>query len=58
MPKWYRETEFEGDENKGLIILQSEKEYDEIWGPESKMEINWEKKDRMNLFYYKKFKIR
>jgi len=53
MPKWYREVEYNGNENQGSIILHSENEYDEIWGPESKMEVSWEKKDRMNLFYYK-----
>ena len=53
MPKWYREIEYNGDENQGSIILHSQNEYDEIWGPESKMDISWEKKDRMNLFYYK-----
>jgi hypothetical protein len=53
MPIWFQEVEYEGDENQGFILLNSQNEYDEIWGPESKMEINWEKKDRMNLFYYK-----
>jgi len=53
MPKWYREIEYNGDENQCSIILHSQNEYDEIWGPESKMEVSWEKKDRMNLFYYK-----
>ncbi|MFX0001527.1 MAG: hypothetical protein ACFE9Q_12620 [Candidatus Hodarchaeota archaeon] len=53
MPVWYKEIEYTGDEQKGSIALHSQNEYDEIWGPESKIEINWEKKDRMNLFYYK-----
>ena len=53
MPMWFQEVEYKGDENQGFILLHSQNEYDEIWGPESKMEINWEKKDRMNLFYYK-----
>ena len=53
MPKWYKEIEYEGDENNGSIILHSQNEHDEIWGPESKMEVSWEKKDRMNFFYYK-----
>jgi hypothetical protein len=53
MPKWFQEIEYEGNENQGYIILHSQNEVDEIWGPESKMEINWEKKDRMNFFYYK-----
>ena len=53
MPIWFKEIEFEGDENNGRILLHSQNEYDEIWGPDSKIEITWEKKDRMNLFYYK-----
>lgn len=53
MPIWFKEIEYKGDENTGYIILHSEKDYDEIWGPNSKLEIKWEKKERMNLFYYK-----
>ncbi|MFW9878670.1 MAG: hypothetical protein ACFFG0_36790, partial [Candidatus Thorarchaeota archaeon] len=41
------------NESKGFILLNSQEEYDEIWGPNSKMGINWEKKERMNFFYYK-----
>ena len=53
MPIWFREIEYEGDENQGSIILDSQDEYDEIWGPNSKMEINWEKKERLSLLFYK-----
>ncbi|MFX1572553.1 MAG: hypothetical protein ACFFB0_07380 [Promethearchaeota archaeon] len=53
MPIWLKEVEYEGDENQGSITLNSENEYDEIWGPNSKMEINWEKKERLNLLFYK-----
>ena len=53
MPVWYIEAEYNGDEHKGSIILNSKNDYDEIWGSESTMEISWEKKDRMNLLYYK-----
>ena len=53
MPIWFKEIEYEGDENQGSIILHSQDEYDEVWGPNSKMEINWEKKERLNLFFYK-----
>ena len=53
MPIWLKEAEFEGDENNGTIILHSQEEYDEIYGPSSKFDITWEKKERMNLFYYK-----
>ncbi|MFX1324645.1 MAG: hypothetical protein ACFE8N_06800 [Promethearchaeota archaeon] len=53
MPIWFKEEEFEGDESNGSILLPSENEHDEIWGSDSKYEITWEKKDRMNLFYYR-----
>jgi hypothetical protein len=53
MPIWLKEIEHIGDENKGSIILHSEKDYDEIYGPSSKLDVNWEKEERMNLFYYK-----
>jgi hypothetical protein len=53
MPKWYKEIEYIGDEQQGSISLHTQNEYDEIWGPESKMEISWEKKERANFFYYK-----
>ncbi len=53
MPIWFKEIEYEGDENNGYIILHSLNDYDEIWGPNTKLEIKWEKKERMNLFYYK-----
>ena len=53
MAIWFKETEFEGDKNNGSIIFHSQNDYDEIWGPDSTIELNWEKKDRANLFYYK-----
>ncbi|MFX0137000.1 MAG: hypothetical protein ACFFDN_25405 [Candidatus Hodarchaeota archaeon] len=53
MPIWYQEIESNGNESQGSITLHSKNEYDEIWGPNSKLEVNWEKKDRANLFYYK-----
>ena len=57
MPAWYKEIEYEGDGDQGFIILHSQNEYDEIWGPDSKMEINWEKKEKMNFFYYKEVQV-
>ena len=53
MPKWFQEVKYEGNESNGYITFHSQNEYDEIWGPNSKMEVIWEKKDRMNFFYYK-----
>ncbi len=53
MPKWYQEIKYQGDESEGSIILNSQNNYDEIWGANSKMELNWEKKGRPDLLYYK-----
>ncbi|MHA1914135.1 MAG: hypothetical protein ACW986_10350 [Promethearchaeota archaeon] len=53
MPIWFKEIEYHGDAKNGSIQLQSENEYDEIWGSDSKVEIAWEKRERANLFYYK-----
>ncbi len=53
MPIWFKEIEYEGDENNGYIIMHSQNDCDEIWGPNTKLEIKWEKRERMNLFYYK-----
>ena len=49
MPIWFKEIEYEGDENNGYIILHSQKDYDEIWGPNAKLEIKWEKRERMKI---------
>ncbi|MFW9874447.1 MAG: hypothetical protein ACFFG0_15180 [Candidatus Thorarchaeota archaeon] len=53
MPIWFKEVEYETDESNGHIILHSQDDYDEIWGPNAKIEIKWEKKERINFFYYK-----
>ncbi|KKM94928.1 hypothetical protein LCGC14_1193310 [marine sediment metagenome] len=53
MPIWFREKEFTENENNSSLVLHSENSYDEIWGPISKMEVTWEKKEKRNLFYYK-----
>ena len=53
MPIWFKEMEYSGDSENGIIQLNSENNYDEIWGSDSKVEITWEKRERKNLFYYK-----
>lgn len=53
MPKWYQEIEYQGDENQGSINFNSQNDYDEIWGPNSVLELTWEKKGRSDLLYYK-----
>jgi len=53
MPVWFREVQFEGNEKKGLIIFHSNNDYDEYWGSNAKMEINWETKERTEFMHYK-----
>ncbi|KKL67605.1 hypothetical protein LCGC14_2133300 [marine sediment metagenome] len=53
MPIWYKEIKYEGDKNRGTISFNSQNDYDEIWGANSSMEINWEKIERINLLFYK-----
>ena len=53
IPKWYQEIEYQGDESQGSINFNSQNDYDEIWGPNSTLELTWEKKGRSDLFYYK-----
>lgn len=36
-----------GDQNNGILNFSSIKKYDEIWGPEAKLEVVWEKIDRI-----------
>lgn len=53
MPKWYQEIEYQGDESQGSINFNSQDDYDDIWGANSKIELTWEKKGRSDLLYYK-----
>ncbi|MBD3194269.1 MAG: hypothetical protein GF317_04385 [Candidatus Lokiarchaeota archaeon] len=53
MPIWFNEVQVDGDESEGTITLHSQNEYDEVWGANAKMEITWEKKDRLDFFHYK-----
>ena len=39
MPIWFREKEFTENENNGSLILHSENNFDDIWGPNSTMEV-------------------
>jgi len=45
------------DEKEGHIVLHSNNMYDEIYGSNAKMEIQWEKKDRSNLFHSKEVQL-
>jgi hypothetical protein len=53
LAKWFREEKFEGDLNEGYISFHSQNDYDEIYGSNAKMEIAWEKKDRIGFFHGK-----
>jgi hypothetical protein len=53
MPIWFREFEYNGNNQEGTIKLQSQNDYDEIWGANAKIEIFWEKKERNKLYYAK-----
>lgn len=51
MPIYFKEVEFNGEEKKGMIKFFSHHDYDEIWGPNAEMEINWESKERTKFFH-------
>ena len=53
MPIWFNEISVEGDENKGIINFESSNDYDEIWGPNAKIEFEWFKKERLDFFHAK-----
>ena len=53
LAKWLIEEKFEGDVNEGNISFHSQNDYDEIYGANAKMEISWEKKDRIGFFHGK-----
>jgi len=53
LAKWLIEEKFEGDASEGFISFHSQNDYDEIYGANAKMEITWEKKDRIGFFHGK-----
>jgi len=53
MPIWFREVEYNGDDQEGNIQFHSQNDYDEIWGPNARMELAWEKKEREGLYIAK-----
>jgi hypothetical protein len=48
--------EVEGDQNKGRIVFKSTKISDEVWGPEAKIEVSWEKTDPLQYHHGLKVK--
>ncbi len=55
LPIWFEEAELIGDETKGTIIFNSVNDYDEYWGPNAKMEIDWFRKERTKFFFPREF---
>ena len=53
LAKWFREEKFEGDVNEGYISFHSQNNYDEIWGSNAKLKIEWSKKERVDFFHAK-----
>ncbi len=53
MPIWFEEVESTGDKNNGSVFLNTTNNFDENWGSLAKMEISWEKKDRLETFHAK-----
>jgi len=53
MPIWFKEIKYEGNNKQGSITLHSNEDYDEYYGPTSKIELEWENRDKLNLLYYK-----
>lgn len=38
-------VQVEGDQKKGKILIKSTRNADEVWGPEARIEVSWEKID-------------
>ncbi len=55
LPIWFKESFYEVDEEatKGTIQFDSYNEYDEIYGSNAKIEINFMKKDRLDFYHPK-----
>jgi len=53
LAKWLIEEKFEGDKDEGYISFHSNNDYDEIYGANAKMELSWEKRDRLGFFHGK-----
>lgn len=53
LAKWLIEEKFEGNKDEGYISFHSQNDYDEIYGANAKLELSWEKKDRIGFFQAK-----
>jgi len=51
MPIWFKEVQIIGDQNQGSIILHSQNDFDEYWGANAKMELDWVKMEREDFYH-------
>jgi hypothetical protein len=53
LPIWFKETFYEGDQNGGTLKFQSYNNYDEIYGSDATIELNFIKKERVKFYHAK-----
>jgi len=51
MPIWFKEVQILGDENRGSIILHTQNDFDDYWGANAKMELDWVKMKREEFYH-------
>ncbi|MGV9173062.1 MAG: hypothetical protein ACOC44_10155 [Promethearchaeia archaeon] len=51
LPVWFSEAQKEGDADQGSIVFHSNNEYDEVWGPNAKIQVDWENKARTDFYH-------
>ncbi len=51
IPIWFKEVKFDGDQNNGTVFFHTYNDYNEDWGPNAKIEMSWEKKDRTSFYH-------
>ncbi|MFX1258930.1 MAG: hypothetical protein ACFFAN_13815 [Promethearchaeota archaeon] len=57
LPIWFKQVEFEGNDRNGFIKFESVNNYDENWGPNAKIELDWMKKDRIKFLHAKEVQL-
>lgn len=51
MPIWFKENQILGDDNRGSIILHSQNDFDDYWGANAKMELDWVKMELEDFYH-------
>ncbi|TFG08253.1 MAG: hypothetical protein EU539_02930 [Promethearchaeota archaeon] len=51
IPIWFKETLYEGDQDKGSIIFETHDQYDEIYKSIARIELSFYKKDRIKFLH-------